>query len=159
MEPTENSTSSITSNQNDSDMNFFQQLVATGNVDITMRIMLKNEKLTMQIMPGSDRSTNKPYNITGTGEELDAHFFSRVFPGVQEIKGLTDNLEEVKKDLQEKKQSKPAGSSSKNQPDKKPAAKKSAKPKPAIKKQQPEKKEEVVEAAEPDLFNMPEVTE
>ena len=116
-------------------MNFFQQLVSAGNIDITMRIMQKGDKLTLNIMPGSPKSTNKPYNITGTGKELDEGFFSEVFPAVQEVKGLVSNKEEFISD----------------------AKSKAEKPKPADKKKKekpkkPEKKSKEPEVTVPDMF-------
>lgn len=117
-----------------SNMNFFQRLVAIGNIDITMRIMQKGDTLTMNIMPGSNKSTNKPFNITGTGPELDVEFFKTIFPGVQEIKGIVHNLEEVKKDVEEKKEKKSSA------PAKSSAQKKSASAKKAIPKTAPKKK-------------------
>lgn len=120
-------------------MNFFETLATQENVDLNLRIMGKNGKLTLNIMPGSDRSATKPILITGTGAELDAEFFNSILPEVQEVKGIVSNIAEVKKDSEkalanakEKKAAKPAA------PSKKPADK-SGKKKP-------------VAAAEPDLF-------
>lgn len=79
-------------------MEFFQKLSSTGEVDITMRIMQKNDKLTINIMPGSQVSNIKPLIFTGTPEDIDAGFFDQIMPGVQEVKGLISNLQEVKKE-------------------------------------------------------------
>jgi PRTRC genetic system protein E len=122
------------------DMSFFQQLAAQGNVDITLRIMQKGDKLTINVMPGSAKSTNKPFNITGTGAELDEGFFTEVFPTVQQVKGLVTNKEEFVEDAKQKADKKPVAKATK------PAAKKGAKtkkaaPKKAEKKAEPEIKE------------------
>lgn len=141
-------------------MNFFQQLAhaGAGNVDITMRVMQKNDSFTINIMPGSPKSTNKPFNITGTAAELDEGFFTTVFTGVQQIKGLQSNLDSVLKEA-EKKTGDAKKSSAKKVTDKKPADKK-GKPekKSAAKKTEKKKavkKEEPVAAAEPNLFDEP----
>lgn len=141
------------SNKNLIDMNFFEQLAASGNVDLTMRIMQKNDKLTLNIMPGSNSSTFKPILITGTAAELDAEFFSTVIPGVNEVKGLITNLDAVKKnpkldkseDNDDEEQDTTSGSST---PAPKKAVKKSAPKKaekPTVKKEKKpaEKKEPV----------------
>lgn len=133
------------------DMNFFQQLAALGNVDITLRIMQKGDKLTINLMPGSAKSTNKPFNISGTGAELDEGFFTEVFPAVQEVKGLITNKEEFIDDAKKKAEKKPAAKPPK------PAAKKTGKnkkadPKKTVKKTEPE----ITEAS---LFDNEEETE
>lgn len=102
-------------------MNFFETLQQQDAVDISIRIMKKNERLTINVMPGSGNSVTKPIIITGTGAELDEAFFTTVLPGVKEVGGIISNLEEVKKEAEEK--SKPAAKETKAA-DKKPAAKK-----------------------------------
>src|SRR5579885_3188867 len=86
----------INSQSKNNDMNFFQQLVhaGAGNVDLTMRIMQKNDKLTINIMPGAGSANLKPILVTGTPEELDKEFFSSIAPGVAEVAGLVTNLQE-----------------------------------------------------------------
>ena len=88
-------------------MNFFQQLAAvgTGNTDLTMRIMEKNGKLTINIMPGAGSSAMQPILVTGTPAELDEEFFTAIAPQVQEIAGLVTNINEVKKAVEEQKDS------------------------------------------------------
>jgi PRTRC genetic system protein E len=81
-------------------MEFFTRLAEAGNTDLTIRIMQKGDKLTMNIMPGSAKSTTRPINITGTGPELDAEFFNTIMPGVKEVAGIVSNLEDVKAQVQ-----------------------------------------------------------
>lgn len=83
---------------NNKDMNFFEQLQQQPEVDITIRIMKKNERLTLNVMPGSGNSITHPIIVTGTGAELDEEFFPTVFPGVKEVAGMISNLEDVKKE-------------------------------------------------------------
>lgn len=104
-------------------MNFFETLQQQDAVDLTIRIMKKNDRLTMNVMPGSGNSVTKPSIFTGTGVELDQEFFSQVFPGVTEVAGMISNLEEVKKEAAEK--SKPAPKENKPAAEKKAPAKKS----------------------------------
>ncbi|MGN6435976.1 MAG: PRTRC system protein E [Agriterribacter sp.] len=131
-----------------SDMNFFEQLAAAGNVDMTIRIMQKNERLTLNVMPGSGQSVTQPIIITGTGKELDAEFFSTLYPQVDEVKGIVHNLEAVKKEAQQKRDR--ASKSATPAKEEKPAA-----AKPANKKAKPEKKvkvKKVEEETRKDLF-------
>ena len=102
-------------------MNFFEQLQNLDAVDMTIRIMKKNDRLTLNVMPGYGNSVTKPIIITGSGEELDKEFFPTLYPCINEVAGIISNLEEVKKEAEEK--SKPAPKE-KNQPDKKTAVKK-----------------------------------
>lgn len=83
------------SSLNNTDMNFFEQLAENENVDLTIRIMKKNDSLTVNVMPGSNRSTLKPILLTGTGKELDDDFFTTVFPQVQKVAGILTNIGEV----------------------------------------------------------------
>ena len=79
-------------------MDFFQKLAAIGNIDMTVRIMQKNDKLTINVMPGSGSSTMQPIVITGTPEELDAEFINTIMPQVNEVAGLVHNIDSVKKE-------------------------------------------------------------
>ncbi len=81
-------------------MEFFTRLAEAGNTDLTIRIMQKGDKLTMNFMPGSAKSTTRPINITGAGPELDAEFFNTIMPGVAEVAGIVSNLEDVKAQAQ-----------------------------------------------------------
>ena len=91
--------------KNNDNMNFFQQLaMQSGGVDMTIRIMTKNNTMTLNIMPGSGSSTTKPLLITGTPSEIDQQFFETVIPGYEEVKGLVTNLDEIKKEAEEKKE-------------------------------------------------------
>ncbi len=132
---------------NNNDMNFFQQLAQASaqQTDLTMRIMQKGTKLTINIMPGAGSSAIKPILVTGTAQELDAEFFKTIAPGITEVKGLVTNLEQVKKDLEKQKVEKPAAASNPSGSHK-PAAKKTEK--------KPEKKEVKKEPApaEPNMF-------
>ncbi len=121
-------------------MEFFKELASIGDVDISIRIMQKGDKLTINVMPGSNASALKPILVTGTAEELDKEFFPTVFPAVQHLTGLATNFNEVKKDIESKIADKA-----------KPKEEKPA-PKKEEKKVVPAKKEVKASAAEPDLF-------
>ena len=117
-------------------MNFFETLQQQETVDITIRIMKKNDRLTLNVMPGSGNSLTKPIILTGTGAELDEGFFTTILPGVQKVAGLISNIEEVTKEAEEKTKSKPA---------EKKETVKAEKPAP--------KKPEAPKPVEPQLFN------
>lgn len=120
-------------------MNFFEQLQQQTEVDLTIRIMKKGDKLTMNVMPGSSNSTSQPIIVSGSGKDLDEAFFTTVFPGVQEIGAMTSNIEEVKSKTRE------AAEIASSKKADKPAAKKDDKKSTPAKKEAPK-------AAEPNLF-------
>jgi DnaK suppressor protein len=138
-------------------MDFFKQLAGMGKVDLTMRIMQKDDKLSVSLFP-SGKSRLHPIVVTGTPEELDDAFFNSIAPAVQEVKGLVSNIDEVKKAAAKKKETtkpdekkatpKKKAEAKKSEP-KKPAAKKSvkpaAKPKPAKEEKKQEEKPPPVE--------------
>lgn len=123
-------------------MNFFTQLAEAGLSDITLRIMQKGEKVTVNVLPGSITSETKPLNFTGTPEELDATFFQHIMVGVMEVQGIQSNIDQVKEELQkEAKEKKPSDKKAAS------ASKKKADPK----KDKPAKEEKTV-TEEPKLF-------
>ncbi len=113
---------------------FFQKLSEQENVDLNMRILKKNNTLTISIMPGSGKSITQPIVLSGTPEELDAEFFDKVYPEVVAIHGLQSNIEAVKKETEKAA---------------KPAEKKET---PAVKKDDKKAKSSPPGAKEPDLF-------
>lgn len=141
---------------NNNDMNFFQQLAhaGAGKVDLTIRIMQKNDKLTMEVMPGSTKSVGiKPMIFTGTPAELDEEFFKTISPAVSEVAGIISNIEEVKKEASQKKSEKDNAAAAKKEDkkvDKKHAAKKKAEVKKPVKK-----KSEKPKAVEASIFDTP----
>ncbi len=135
---------------NNTDMNFFEQLAAMGGVDMTLRIMQKNDKLTINIMPGSKVSKMQPIIITGTPAELDEEFFKTIAPEVKEIAGIVSNIEAVKKEATEKKAKKETASAEKKTD--KPAAKKSA-TKKVVEKKAGKKKTDKPASVEASMFD------
>lgn len=116
-------------------MDFFQQLAALGNVDLNIRIMQKNDKLTLSISPGNT-SNITPILVTGTAAELDAEFLNSIAPQVQSISGIVTNIHDVKAEAEKLE-----------------AESKKPKEKPKTEKAKPEvKKLEKPKVAEPDLF-------
>ena len=83
-------------------MEFFSKLAEMESVDLSIRIMKKNDKLTLNIMPGSGNATTKPVLVTGTAAELDEGFFTMLMPKYNEISGLLTNVDEVAKEVKEK---------------------------------------------------------
>lgn len=120
-------------------MNFFQQLAAMGNIDLNLRIMQKNDKLTINVEPGIASDKIQPMIITATPAELDAEFFTSIMPEVKEITGIISNLADAKKEASEKQS---------NKPKEKPAAAKKEKPA----KKAPAKKSKVKPVVETSLF-------
>jgi DnaK suppressor protein len=141
-------------------MDFFKQLAATGTVDLTMRIMQKNDKMSVSLFP-SGKSKMQPIVVTGTPEELDEEFFKSIQPAFKEINGITHNIEEAKKIAAENRESKAKKATKKSTPKKKsvskpPAKKKAAskpkpKPKPKPKAKRPTGQRKAAAALAEDL--------
>lgn len=113
-------------------MRFFRDLFETfkGDVDLSMRIMSKDGKLTVQITPGVKNDQVKPIEITGTPPEFDDEFFAKIVPGVKEVQGLISNIEQVKQEAAKAAEpKKPAAPAKKDAPKKdQPKKKKSKEP-------------------------------
>jgi PRTRC genetic system protein E len=82
-------------------MNFFQQLDEQPQIDLVLRIYKKDGDITIGVLPGSNQSSTKPINITGSAADLDAEFFEAIIPKVKQIKGIISNLDSVKKELED----------------------------------------------------------
>ena len=83
-------------------MDFFSKLADMESVDLTIRIFKKNDKLTLNLMPGSGNSTTLPILVTGTPSELDEQFFDNIMPQMKEVSGLVTNISEAIADLKER---------------------------------------------------------
>jgi PRTRC genetic system protein E len=132
-------------------MNFFTQLSSYGQgIDVKLHIKEKGGLVTISVEPqGANTSKLKPLVLTGTPSELDEGFFSQFDGAFQVLKGLTSNLDEVKKaaeaaakEASEKPQQKSSAAQAKKKaaPEKKDKAtkkpteksSKKAKPEPAV---------------------------
>lgn len=119
-------------------MDFFSKLADMESVDLTIRIFKKNDKLTLNLMPGSGNSTTLPILVTGTPSELDEQFFDTIMPQMKEVSGLVTNISEAIADLKERN-----SGVAKTKADKPAAEKKAEKPVEAKPNTKP---------SEPDLF-------
>lgn len=119
-------------------MEFFKKLSQLSVTNIDIKIVSKNDKMTVSVLPKVDMKDMKPLVLTGTAEELDSGFFEIFEPTVEDLKGIISNrdnfLEEAKKKAKE------AVEEKKDTP-KKAAAKKDSAPKkeakPAVEKPKP----------------------
>jgi len=134
---------------NENEMNFFSQLSAIGEVDLSMRIMKVNDKLTMEITPGNKSKNIKPWVITASPEELDENFFKTISPDIKEIAGLVSNAADVKEELKQKAEKKKEATAAPKNSDKKKSDRKQAN-KSKAKKTAPVKE---VKKEEPSLFD------
>lgn len=143
-------------------MNFFTQLATLGQgMDIVLRVKGKNGMLTVSVEPQhANVSKLKPLVLTGTPEEMDDGFIGQFDGAVTVARGLSSNLEDVKKDAAdlasstEKQASVKKETPNKNEPAKAKAPVKKDKPgkeKPASKKVRPT----APTPATPDIFSMP----
>lgn len=143
-------------------MNFFTQLATLGQgMDIVLRVKGKNGMLTVSVEPQhANVSKLKPLVLTGTPEEMDDGFIGQFDGAVTVARGLSSNLEEVKKDAADLASSTEKQASSKKEAPKKdepekakaPVKKdKAGKEKPASKKVKPT----APIPATPDIFSMP----
>lgn len=80
---------------------FFKQLASAGEIDLTLRMKSKADKITVELIPAG-KSLHKPILVTGTPEDLDEGFCSAIIPKFNEISGLKHNLDDVKTHVKEK---------------------------------------------------------
>lgn len=80
---------------------FFKQLASAGEIDLTLRMKSKGDRITVELIPAG-KSLLKPILVTGTPEDLDEGFCSAIIPKFNEISGLKHNLEDVKIHVKEK---------------------------------------------------------
>ena len=135
----------LLSTSKNNDMNFFEQLVSAGNVDMSIRIMQKGDRLTLNVMPGSGQSVTKPIIITGTPQELDEKFFENIYPEIREVTGIIHSLDQVKKEAMTKKEEKSSPSKDNKS---KPREKVKSTKKPVVKKPEVEKADLFAAASE-----------
>lgn len=132
-------------------MKFFSILSSMGEVDLTMRIMKKDDTLTINIMPGSNSSKTKPFIVTGSPEELDEQFFGLVWPQVKEIEGIRTNIDEVRESItEEDEENEEKEAPSKQSAAKKPTKGAAKKPVKKIEKKDPPKQDQPVQQLFPD---------
>lgn len=83
-------------------MNFFQQISTLGVESLEIKIVNKNNTLSISVLPKSNSKTMetlKPIVISGAPEELDKEFFNIVSSPVQKTASLISNVEEYEKSL------------------------------------------------------------
>lgn len=122
-------------------MEFFKPLVEVAGKfeSLTIKIAPIGDKLTVLVLPGVNNKelTEKliPVTMTGTAQELDDEFLVHIKQAIAAVAGVTTNLEQFEKKVEE------AGKELEEEAkeDKKPT-KSSSKPKPAAKKTAPKKK-------------------
>ena len=84
-------------------MNFFQQISTLGVESLEIKIVNKNNTLSISVLPKSNSKTMetlKPIVISGAPEELDKEFFNIVSSPVQKTASLISNIEEYEKSLE-----------------------------------------------------------
>ena len=83
-------------------MNFFQQISTLGVESLEIKIVNKNNTLSISVLPKSNSKTMetlKPIVISGAPEELDKEFFNIVSSPVQKTASIISNVEEYEKSL------------------------------------------------------------
>lgn len=83
-------------------MNFFQQISTLGVESLEIKIVNKNNTLSISVLPKSNSKTMetlKPIVISGAPEELDKEFFNIVSSPVQKTAFLISNVVEYEKSL------------------------------------------------------------
>ena len=84
-------------------MNFFQQISTLGVESLEIKIVNKNNTLSISVLPKSNSKTMetlKPIVITGVPEELDKEFFNIVSSPIEKTVSLISNIEEYEKSLE-----------------------------------------------------------
>lgn len=108
-------------------------------VDVTITMKRKDGEITVSVSPNAIK-VMQPAILTGTPDELDSDFFSKISPAITHTKGVVDNLQDYKKSLEEASEEekenaeKPKGSK-KPKGAKKDAPKKEGTPEPEPKEQ------------------------
>ena len=85
-------------------MNFFQQISTLGVESLEIKIVNKQNTLSVSILPKSNSKTMetlKPIVITGVPEELDKEFFNIVSSPIEKTVSIISNIEEYEKSLED----------------------------------------------------------
>lgn len=85
-------------------MNFFTQLAETEVQNLELKVVTKNDVMSVIITPVM-KDKNKsivPLTVSGTAQELDEGFFDVITNPLKKAAGLTSNVEEFEKSLEEK---------------------------------------------------------
>lgn len=85
-------------------MNFFQQISTLGVESLEIKIVNKQNTLSVSILPKSNSKTMetlKPIVITGAPEELDKEFFNIVSSPIEKTVSIISNIEEYEKSLED----------------------------------------------------------
>lgn len=85
-------------------MNFFQQISTLEVESLEIKIVNKQNTLSVSILPKSNSKTMetlKPIVITGAPEELDKEFFNIVSSPIEKTVSLISNIEEYEKSLED----------------------------------------------------------
>lgn len=85
-------------------MNFFQKISTLGVESLEIKIVNKQNTLSVSILPKSNSKTMetlKPIVITGAPEELDKEFFNIVSSPIEKTVSLISNIEEYEKSLED----------------------------------------------------------
>ena len=99
-------------------MNFFQQISTLGVESLEIKIVNKQNTLSVSILPKSNSKTMetlKPIVISGAPEELDKEFFNIVSSPIQKTVSLISNIEEYEKSLEAEKEEKKKAESKKKE--------------------------------------------
>ena len=83
-------------------MNFFQQISTLGVESLEIKIVNKNNTLSISVLPKSNSKTMetlKPIVISGAPEELDKEFFNIVSSPIEKTVFLISNIKEYEKSL------------------------------------------------------------
>lgn len=84
-------------------MNFFQQISTLGVESLEIKIVNKNNTLSISVLPKSNSKTMetlKPIVISGAPEELDKEFFNIVSSPIEKTVFLISNIVEYEKSLE-----------------------------------------------------------
>lgn len=83
-------------------MNFFKQLSEIGVQNLELKVTIKDETLSVMIIPEIKNVNSIPLTVSGSAEELDAGFFDVISAPLKKTVGLTSNVEEFEDSLEEK---------------------------------------------------------
>jgi PRTRC genetic system protein E len=83
-------------------MNFFKQLSEIGVQNLELKVTIKDDTLSVMIIPEIKNISAIPLTVVGTAEELDEGFFGIISAPLKKTVGLVSNVEEFEKSVENK---------------------------------------------------------
>ena len=83
-------------------MNFFKKLTELGVQKLELKVVIKDDVLSVIIIPEVQNANLIPLTVSGTAEEMDEDFFNVVTTPLQKVAGLSSNVSDFEKSAEAK---------------------------------------------------------